>query len=48
MKSKEVIYDKVYESPRSAPTVTLRNNWQKDMETWVQQQAAAAALNQSN
>ena len=41
--SKEVIYDNVYESPRSAPTVTLRNNWQKD---WKHN--AAAALNQSN
>ena len=40
MKSKEVIYDKVYESPRSAPTVTPRNNWQKD---WKHNAAASSS-----
>ena len=40
MMSKEVIYDKVYESPRSAPTVTLINNWQKD---WKHNAAASSS-----
>ena len=40
MMSKEVIYDNVYESHRSAPTVTLRINWQKD---WKHDAAASSS-----
>ena len=45
MESGEIIYEKVYESPRPPPKISLRENWMKELGSEVAQQAE---VNQPN
>ena len=42
-KTQEVVYNKIYRSPRPVPTVTLSDNWQKD---WNSDAAASSSSTQ--
>ena len=48
MKSGEVIYQKVYESPRPPPKISLRNNWMKELGSEVARQTESSQPNQPN
>ena len=39
MEAGEIIYEKVYESPRPPPKISLRNDWMKELGSEVAQQA---------
>ena len=39
METGEIIYEKVYESPRPPPKISLRNDWMKDLDSEVARQA---------
>ena len=48
METGEVIYEKVYESPRPPPKISLRDNWMKELGSEVARQAAGSQLTQPN
>ena len=39
METEEIIYEKVYESPRPPPKISLRNDWMKELVSEVARQA---------
>ena len=48
METGEVIYEKVYMSPRPPPKISLRNNWMKELGSEVAQQAEGSQPTQPN
>ena len=48
METGEIIYEKVYESPRPPPKISLRNNWMKELGSEVARQADSSQPTQPN
>ena len=48
METGEIIYDKVYESPRPPPKISLRDNWTKELGSEVARQAESSQPTQPN
>ena len=48
METGEIIYEKVYESPRPPPKISLRNNWMKELGSEVARQAGSSQPTQPN
>ena len=48
MDTGEIIYEKVYESPRPPPKISLRNNWMKELGPEVARQAKGSQPTQPN
>ena len=48
METEEIIYEKVYESPRMIPKVSLRHDWMKELGSEVAQQAESPQPTESN
>ena len=48
METGEIIYEKVYESPRSPPKISLRKNWMKELGPEVARQAEGSQPTQPN
>ena len=48
MESGEIIHEKVYESPRPPPKISLRNNWMKELGPEVARQAEGSQPTQPN
>ena len=44
MESGEIIYEKVYASPRPPPTISLKDNWMKELDS----EFAEGSANKSN
>ena len=47
METEEIIYEKVYESPRPPPKISLRNDWMKELGSEVARQAKDNQPNQT-
>ena len=48
METGEIIYEKVYESPRPPPKISLRNSWMKELGPEVARQAEGSQPTQPN
>ena len=48
METGEIIYEKVYESPRPPPKISLRKNWMKELGPEVARQAEGSQPTQPN
>ena len=48
METGEVIYEKIYESPRPPPKISLRNDWMKEFGSEVARQAKGSQPTQPN
>ena len=48
MKTGEIIYEKVYASPRPPPKISLRDNWMKELGSEVARQAESSQPTQPN
>ena len=48
METGEIIYEKVYESPRLPPKISLRNDWMKELGPEVARQAESSQPTQPN
>ena len=48
METGEIIYEKVYESPRPPPKISLRDNWMKELGSEVARQAESSQPTQPN
>ena len=48
MNTGEIIYEKVYESPRPPPKISLRDNWMKELGSEVAGQAEGSQPTQPN
>ena len=48
METGEIINEKVYESPRPPPKISLRDNWMKELGSEVARQAERSQLTQPN
>ena len=48
METGEIIFEKVYESPRTPPKISLRNNWMKELGSEVVRQAEGSQPTQPN
>ena len=48
METGEIIYEKVYESPRQPPKISLKHNWMKELGSEVARQAEVNQPNQPN
>ena len=48
METEEIIYEKVYESPRLPPKISWRNDWMKDLSSEVVSQSESSQPTQSN
>ena len=48
METGEVIYEKVYASPRPPPKISLKHDWMKEFGSEVAQQAEGQVVQQSN
>ena len=48
METGEIIYEKVYESPRRPPKISLRNDWMKELGPEVARQAEDSQPTQPN
>ena len=48
METEEIIFEKVYESPRPPPKISLRNDWMKELRSEVARQAEVNQPTQPN
>ena len=48
MKSEEIIYEKVYASPRPPPKISFKDNWRKELDSEVAGQAESSQPTQPN
>ena len=48
METGEIIYEKVYESPRPPPKISLKHDWMKELCSEVARQAESSQPNQPN
>ena len=48
METGEIVYEKVYESPRPSPKISLRNNWMKELGSEVARQVESSQPTQLN
>ena len=48
METGEIIYEKVYESPRPPPKISFKDNWMKELGSEVAGQAESSQQTQPN
>ena len=48
METGEIIYEKVYESLRPPPKISLRDNWMKELGSEIARQAESSQPNQKS